>query len=57
MVNILDFTNDQGETLQINQVELRTEEGKQRVFDHMNQNYEEYFAILDQEENCDTGEQ
>lgn len=35
MVNILDITNELGETLQINQREAETKEGQERIKEHM----------------------
>jgi hypothetical protein len=52
MVNILDITNEDGETLQINQMEVNTPEGRERIERHMGLTSKRVDAVFSQSEDA-----
>ena len=46
MVNILEYINGNGEVLQINQKEVHTEQGQQRIREHMGDIYAQHDTIV-----------
>ena len=47
MVNMLEYINGKGEILQINQQEVQTKEGRERIHEHMRETEERIARTLE----------